>query len=1161
MSTVATTEFSLTEPIPGYMVRERLGAGGYGEVWRAEAPGGLSKAVKIIYGCCEDARATRELAALNRIKQVRHPFLLSLERIERVDGHLVIVTELATSSLKQEFDKCRKAGLVGIPRNELLAHVHDAADALDYISQQYSLQHLDVKPENLLLVGGRIKVADFGLVKDLQDVNSSIVGGMTPVYAAPELFDGRPSIHSDQYSLAIVYQEMLTGAVPYEGRTTAQLAAQHLHSRPRLDRLPASDEPTIARALAKDPEQRFSSCRDMIESLLDATPTPSTGCPPRARSVRVPRRPQVESAPVLPSVKTEAVSRDAISAAQAAAGTPPCNKTQVTEPPLAVRDLPPLLLEPREIELRPTLFLGIGGLAARTLQTLHQRIETRFGDPAALPALQFLLFETDAESLKTATDCGLAPLPNDSAVFLPLRQPTDYRSESSGRFNWLSRRWIYNIPRNAQTQGLRPLGRLALVDNMERVIAQVTRAVRAAVDPAGIVATALATDLPFRNPPPRVFIVSSITGGTGSGMVLDFGYIVRQVLRELHLPDDAVCGVLAHCTGRNPQTRDLCTANAYSLLGELNHYAGLQHVFPGDPEAGLAAFGAEDAPFNHAYLVHLGEELDADGFTAAVDTLAKYLYHGSVTTAAAFFDKCRAAQSADKPSASAAPTLRTFGLCQLGFSPDDIPRSAADDLCRNLIVRWRGNELNQPDPAAASLSDPTSLLATQFARGISSEELRATVVARAEAAGITLDRLVDRFEARLAEQMGNDRRSYLLAALGELLSNLAPQRSFLTQIPPGKVIIEALDGMIRYQGVQDSRRLCLESALEAPLQEIAAAAGAELQQWLLDLVNSPEHRLAGAQQMADSLAEHLRDLSRQAGEAICATTNELRSLKELLLGDKKGSKNWLQFRGFFSSRRLVADRRLSDYFELRLRELTLDAFCRLAGLVLAQVATVGDKLRNLAADLNRLIEQFCTDPGDRVPAAVDDESAVRSKALQRVAARQIAARKTELLAQMEQALEDDLRQAATTEIRDVRSKLAVVVRRMSRTLVLRMLKQFAADEAAAALEGRPHEPLFEIAGGLQEALPRRFNTCGGQRRLLVVAPEQFAPAVATQTPGNGELPAPTVLADAGSDMLVCYEVEDQPLQRIAAEVLDQRFQAVEAASRLHTRTDVPWTPL
>jgi len=393
-------------------------------------------------------------------------------------------------------------------------------------------------------------------------------------------------------------------------------------------------------------------------------------------------------------------------------------------------------------------------------------------------------------------------------------------------------------------------------------------------------------------------------------MVLDFGYIVRQVLRDLHLPDDAICGVLAHCTGRNPQTRELSTANAYALLGELNHYCDLQHVFPGDPDAGLTSFGAEDAPFNHAYVIHLGEELEADGIAAAADTLATYLYHGTVTTASVFLDKCRGVKPAGQPSASAAPTLRTFGICPLGYSPGDIPPSAIDDVCRSLIVCWRGNDLHQPDPAAASLSDPTSLLATHFARGISACDLRAAVVARAEAAAIKLDQIVNRFRSTLDEQMGNDRQTYLLTALGELLNHLAPQRSFLTRIPPGKVIVEALDGMIRYQGSQESHRLCLESALEAPVQEIAAAAAAELRQWLLSLVNSPEHRLAGAQRMADHLAEHLRDLSRQAGEAIQAAGNQSRSLRELLLGDKKGSKNWLRFRGFFANRRLVANRRL-----------------------------------------------------------------------------------------------------------------------------------------------------------------------------------------------------------------------------------------------------------
>ena len=217
-----------SEPIPGYKLVQRIGAGGYGEVWTAEAPGELVKAIKFVYGLLDEDRATREMKALHRIKGVRHPFLLSLERIEVVDGQLIIVTELADSSLKDRFDQCRKEGQPGIPRDELLQHLRDAADALDYMSEQHSLQHLDVKPENLLLVGGRIKVADFGLVKDMHDGRASMMGGLTPIYAPPEVFEGRPTKRSDQYSLAIVYQEMLTGVLPFPGKTAAQLAAQHL---------------------------------------------------------------------------------------------------------------------------------------------------------------------------------------------------------------------------------------------------------------------------------------------------------------------------------------------------------------------------------------------------------------------------------------------------------------------------------------------------------------------------------------------------------------------------------------------------------------------------------------------------------------------------------------------------------------------------------------------------------------------------------------------------------------------------------------------------------------------------------------------------------------------------------------------------------------------
>src|SRR5207244_4387039 len=157
------------EPIPGYRLIEPLGSGGFGEAWKCEAPGGLFKAIKFVFGNLnsldvDGARAEQELKALNRVKEVRHPFVLSMDRIEVVNGELVIVMELADRSLHDAFEEALGQGLVGIPHDVLLRYIRDAAEALDHMNEKHGLQHLDIKPRNLFLVSDRVKVADFGLV-------------------------------------------------------------------------------------------------------------------------------------------------------------------------------------------------------------------------------------------------------------------------------------------------------------------------------------------------------------------------------------------------------------------------------------------------------------------------------------------------------------------------------------------------------------------------------------------------------------------------------------------------------------------------------------------------------------------------------------------------------------------------------------------------------------------------------------------------------------------------------------------------------------------------------------------------------------------------------------------------------------------------------------
>jgi serine/threonine protein kinase len=272
------------EPLPGYRLLNPLGRGGFGEVWKCEVPGGLHKAIKFVRGDADGCPAAQELEALQRVRDIRHPFILSLDRVEQIGNVLLIIMELTDRSLHAVCADYQALGQPGVPREELLGYLLEAAEALDWMNFGHDLQHLDIKPHNLFVVSQHVKVADFGLVHSLKDVSPNKSGprdhGLTPLYAAPELLRGHFSRHSDQYSLAIVYQELLTGSVPFWHESPDQLLLLHVSAEPHLATLPPGDRPLVARALAKAPEERFPSCLDFLQSLLAGHDTTRAGCVP-----------------------------------------------------------------------------------------------------------------------------------------------------------------------------------------------------------------------------------------------------------------------------------------------------------------------------------------------------------------------------------------------------------------------------------------------------------------------------------------------------------------------------------------------------------------------------------------------------------------------------------------------------------------------------------------------------------------------------------------------------------------------------------------------------------------------------------------------------------------------------------------------------------------
>src|SRR5205807_4090793 len=163
--------------------------------WEATAPDGRPVALKLVPW---DGGGAEELRAAEALRHVRHPHLLPTLGVWHAAGFFVLALELADRTLLDRFHEARAQGSAGIPAAELGRYLAQASAAFDYLHAR-GVQHRDVKPQNLLLVRGTLKVADFGLARVLAHTVTGHTGRLTLAYAAPEFFEGQTARHSDQY--------------------------------------------------------------------------------------------------------------------------------------------------------------------------------------------------------------------------------------------------------------------------------------------------------------------------------------------------------------------------------------------------------------------------------------------------------------------------------------------------------------------------------------------------------------------------------------------------------------------------------------------------------------------------------------------------------------------------------------------------------------------------------------------------------------------------------------------------------------------------------------------------------------------------------------------------------------------------------------------------
>lgn len=261
-----------------YQVLRRLGQGGMGQVYLAEQ---MSLKRKIALKFLRPDLAANPVS-LQRFRlegqavaKLTHANIVQVYQVGELDGlHFMALEYIDGRNLREYV--ARK----GPPELLLaLSIMRQTASALGRAAEM-GIVHRDIKPENIMLTRkGEVKVADFGLSRCLDpeqqglNLTQSGVTMGTPLYMSPEQVEGKPlDPRSDMYSFGVTCYHMLAGQPPFRGETAFEVALQHVQATPRplqdiRPDLPSELCAIVLRMMAKKPDERYQTCRDLLKDL------------------------------------------------------------------------------------------------------------------------------------------------------------------------------------------------------------------------------------------------------------------------------------------------------------------------------------------------------------------------------------------------------------------------------------------------------------------------------------------------------------------------------------------------------------------------------------------------------------------------------------------------------------------------------------------------------------------------------------------------------------------------------------------------------------------------------------------------------------------------------------------------------------------------------